>query len=140
MSARKLALLISVAILSPATTSHATPPVGLLDEAATASAVAIRLDPPDPPAPLSNEDIIRAVWPDNLEDRAVRIAYRESRLTNHVRTWCCFGLMQIHKIHLRWLGPLLGIWTVEQLYDPWLNAQAGYALYQRDGWSPWATS
>lgn len=117
----------------------ASTPVGvqLLDEAAVAREPAVRVAPPPAPPILSNEEIIRIVWPDNLEDRAVRIAYRESRFNCCVRTSCCFGLFQIHRIHLAWLGPLLGIYTTAQLYDPWLNAQAALALYERDRWGPW---
>lgn len=109
---------------------------------ATVTQPAVRLNPPAPPtsfgAPGDPEQAIRAAWPDNLEDHAVAIAMRESRLQPGVRTWCCFGLMQIHKQHLSWLCPQLGICTTDQLYDPTLNAQAAYALYQRDGWTPWS--
>lgn len=112
-----------------------TAPTHTLDEAATATVPAVRLDPPCDRDDV--ECVVRDVWPDNLEDRALRIAYRESRWQPHVRTWCCFGIMQIHKMHLAWLCPQLGICTTEALYDPRTNAEAGYALYLRDGWNPW---
>lgn len=83
--------------------------------------------------PSSVEAMIREVWPANLADRAVAIAYRESRFVPTVRTWCCFGVFQIHKIHLAGLG----LTSVEQLYDPRINIEAAYRLYQAAGWGPW---
>lgn len=124
----------------------------VIEAAASAAAPAVRLTPPAPPiseapAPvLSNEEIIRAVWPDELEDHAVAIAYRESRLNCCVRTFCCFGLFQIYwTTHRSWLVDL-GIVSVGQLYDPWLNARAALELYHRadvacascSGWDPWS--
>ena len=35
----------------------------------------------------------------------------------------------------------MGVHSVEDLYDPQLNAAAAYALYQRSGgWGPWAAT
>lgn len=115
----------------------APPPTTNTIAAATATALAVRLDPPEPPPPLvlTVEDMIRLVWPDNLEARALRIAYRESRYQCCVRTWCCYGIFQIHEQHLA----RLGLDNVQQLYDPMTNVEAAYRLYQLDGWSPWAT-
>lgn len=124
---------------------------------ATASTGAVRLNPPapavtQPSGPVTEDDIkqmIRDVWPDNLEDRAIQIGYRESRYVPTVRTWCCFGILQVHKQHLAWLCPLMGVCTTDQLYDPLTNIQAAYALYERvdeangdkgSGWSPWSIS
>lgn len=88
-----------------------------------------------PPPPRSVEDLIRAIWPDDLENRALQIAWRESRYQPGVTssTGCCHGVFQIHEIHLRWLHL-----TVDQLFDAETNIRAAYALYQRDGWAPWA--
>lgn len=82
--------------------------------------------------------IIRDVWPDDLEDEAIRIATRESNLTPTVRNFCCFGLFQVYySVHKTWLGAM-GITSPEMLYDPVTNAKAAYALYQRaGGWGPW---
>jgi LysM repeat protein len=84
------------------------------------------------------EAIIRYVWPDELENEAIRIATRESNLQPGVRNFCCFGLFQIYfNVHKSWLARM-GITSAEQLYDPLINAQAGYALYLRAGsWGPW---
>lgn len=107
----------------------------------TAQAPAAGSGDPPPPVPAADpgdvESIIREVWPDDLEDEAVRIAKRESSLVPTAKNSCCSGLLQIHKIHLAWLCPELGICSRDQLLDARTNAIAGYALYQRDGWGPW---
>jgi LysM repeat protein len=83
-------------------------------------------------------DIIRYVWPDELEDRAIQIATRESNLLPTARSSCCSGLFQIYySVHKGWLAGL-GITSAQMLYDPVLNAKAALALYQRaGGWGPW---
>ncbi len=84
------------------------------------------------------EAIIRAVWPDELEDKALVVANRESTLQPNVRNYCCFGLFQIYyETHKKWLADL-GVQSAEDLYDPQVNAYAAYVLYQRaGGWGPW---
>jgi hypothetical protein len=102
----------------------------------TASVPAVRLDPP--PAPAADpEQIIRDVWPDDLEDHAIAIATRESRLQPSARNACCWGLFQINwQAHHAWLAEI-GVTSASQLLDPSTNTQAALALYQRDGWRPW---
>jgi LysM repeat protein len=82
--------------------------------------------------------IISSVFPEDQRDTALAIAQRESNLKPGVRNSCCFGLFQINwNSHKSWLAGM-GITTPEQLYDPLVNAQAAYALYQRSGgWGPW---
>ncbi len=97
---------------------------------------------PKPPTRIYTKaqviQIIRDVWPDNLEDKAIAIATRESNLTPGVRNYCCYGLFQIYyKVHKGWLA-LIGITSASQLYDPRTNAYAAYVMYQRSGgWGPW---
>jgi LysM repeat protein len=83
-------------------------------------------------------DIIRYVWPDQLEDRAIQIATRESNLVPTARSSCCSGLFQIYySVHKGWLAGL-GITSAQMLLDPVLNSQAALDLYQRaGGWGPW---
>lgn len=83
-------------------------------------------------------DIIRSVWPDDLEERALEIAWRESNHRSNVNNWCCYGLFQIHwTAHRSWLAGF-GVTSASQLYDPTVNATVAYALYQRaGGWGPW---
>ena len=84
--------------------------------------------------------IIRDVWPDDLEDEAIRIATRESNLIPTVRNSCCYGLFQIYyTVHRTWLASI-GVTSAAQLYDPHVNASAALALYNKSGWGPWGVS
>jgi hypothetical protein len=111
---------------------------------ATPLAPAVRVDPPPSPAPpeCDAECVIRDVWPDQLEDRAVAIAWREARLQPQVinRNGDATGLFQIMwSVHRRWLCPQMGVCAQAQLQDARTNATAALALYDRDGgWGPWA--
>lgn len=91
-----------------------------------------------PAAPADVEAIIRSVWPDEIEERALEIAWRESTYVPTARNSCCYGLFQIYwNVHKGWLDDL-GITSVDQLYDPATNARAAYALYERaGGFGPW---
>ncbi len=82
--------------------------------------------------------IIREVWPDDLEERALDIAWRESNHRSNVNNYCCYGLFQIHwEAHRSWLATL-GVTSVSQLFDPVVNTNAAYTLYQRSGgFGPW---
>ncbi len=87
--------------------------------------------------PTEVEQIIRDAWPDELEDRAIAIARRESNLAPRAANFCCYGLFQIYyRWHKTWL-PSVGVTSAKQLLDPKLNALAAYKLYQRNGWGPW---
>lgn len=131
---------------APATTVKAATPKPA-PAPAPAPATTVKPTPtttPAAPAPKNNYtqaqviQIIREVWPDDLEEEAIRIATRESRLTPNVRNYCCFGLFQIYfSVHKRWLADL-GVTNAEMLYDPRVNANAALALYVRaGGWGPW---
>ncbi len=85
--------------------------------------------------------IIREEWPDELEERALKIARRESKFNPYavgIPNNCCYGLFQIYyRWHKTWL-PNVGVTSAEQLLDPRLNARAAYRMYQRNnGWGPW---
>jgi len=82
--------------------------------------------------------IIRDVWPDELEGRAIEIATRESSLVVTAKNSCCYGLFQMNwDSHKAWLAGL-GVSSPEQLFDATTNANAAYALYVRSGgWGPW---
>lgn len=85
------------------------------------------------------KQIIRDVWPDDLEERALEIAFRESRYVPTAQNFCCYGIFQIYwNVHKSWLADI-GITSDQQLFDPETNARAAYALYQRaGGWGPWS--
>jgi LysM repeat protein len=84
--------------------------------------------------------IIREIFPDRLEERAIAIAKRESQLNaaNINGSRCCLGLFQIHwSAHKSWLKNI-GITTPEQMLDARWNAKAAFALYKRsNSWSAW---
>jgi hypothetical protein len=98
-----------------------------------------RVDPPPPPpSPVSPEDVIRAVWPDDVEEHALAIAWRESRWTPTARNACCYGLFQInYGAHRAWLAAF-GVTSPADLLDAMTNARVALALYQSAGWGPWA--
>ena len=82
--------------------------------------------------------IIREIWPNRLEERALAIAKRESKLNAANVSWCCVGLFQLHwSAHKSWLARM-GITAPEQLLDARTNAEAALELYRRNsGWGPW---
>ena len=105
--------------------------------------VCVPQKPAEPPSYTSAEvvQIIRDIWPDELEERAIAIARRESKLEPGaigIPNNCCYGLFQIYfKWHKSWL-PMVGVTTPRQLLDPRLNAIAALEIYRRNGgWSPW---
>lgn len=105
--------------------------------AATAGAVAVRVNPPAPAPVTDVEGLIRAAWPDDSENEAVRIATRESRLQPGARNACCYGLFQLNFApHRAWLAAM-GITSAGQLLDAQTNINAALALYQAAGWQPW---
>jgi LysM repeat protein len=82
--------------------------------------------------------VIREVFPDHLENKAISLAKRESKLTATSYTWCCVGLFQINWwAHKLWLKTM-GVTKASQLLDARVNARAAYTIYKRSGgWSPW---
>jgi hypothetical protein len=119
---------------APATTAATSPPK---TQAPTTTAPPAAAPPPNTYSKADVEAIIRSIWPADLADEAVRIARRESNLVPTVRNWCCFGLFQIYfEMNKKTLNAV-GVTVAEQLYDPRVNAEAAYAIYQRSGWGPW---
>ena len=124
----------------PAATQPTSPPTS----APTTPPVTTQPPPPQPPSPANTyskaavAQIIRDVWPDTLEDEAIRIATRESNLVPTVKSYCCYGVFQIYfGVHKTWLNGL-GVTNAAQLYDPHVNATVALAMYNRSGWAPWA--
>lgn len=139
-----IALLAALALLVPADALRPASEAEYLriEQPATVYAPAVRVDPP---APCDVECVVRDVWPDELEERALRIAWRESRWQPDVinRNRDATGLFQIMwSIHRRWLCPDMGVCSQGDLLDARVNAEAALALYWRaDGsWAPWSTS
>ena len=83
--------------------------------------------------------IIREVFPDHLEGRAIELAKRESQLNAaNYNGGCCIGLFQLNwQSHKSWMKDI-GITRPEQLLDAHTNAEAALALYKRShSWSAW---
>lgn len=130
----------------PATTQPATTQPTATTPATTQPPPATATTAPattQPPAPLNTytkaqaAQIIRDVWPDDLENSAIAIATRESNLIPTAHNYCCYGLFQIYyNVHKTWLASI-GVTSAAQLYDPRVNATAAYALYRNNGWGPW---
>ena len=145
---RSICLPVGAATPAPPTTAAPAPSRAVTSNtSAPRSAVTTSVAPapattvPSRPAavPASQAvQIIRDVWPDDLEERAIQIAWRESNHKSNVNNSCCYGLFQIHwTAHKSWLASL-GVTSAVQLYDPTVNATAAYALYQRSGgFGPW---
>lgn len=126
---------------APTTTDPPTTPAPTTAAPATTPATTGDTTP-NTPAPSGGdvEAMIREIWPDDLEERALQIAWRESNYRPDVTSsiGCCHGVFQIHwEAHRSWLGQV-GITSRDQLFDARLNIQAAYTLYQRSGgWGPW---
>jgi len=82
--------------------------------------------------------IIRDVFPDALEKRALEIVQRESRTNAAAYNFCCYGLFQIHfQAHKSWLATI-GVTNPSQLLDAGTNARAALTLYKRsNSWAAW---
>ena len=123
----------------PVTTASKTTVPPTTTNAPTTTVATTQPPATSPPGPEGIKQIIRNAWPDDLEARALEIAYRESRYVPTAKNFCCYGIFQIYwNVHKSWLADI-GITNDQQLYDPATNARAAYALYQRaGGWGPWA--
>ena len=132
----------TVTTAAPAATAPSTspPPTAAPTTKATTTTPAPTTTVPVPPAAsrAEVEAMIREIWPDDLEDKALEIAWRESGYRSNVKNWCCYGLFQIHwSAHKSWLDDL-GVTSPAHLLDARTNIRAAYALYQRSGgWGPW---
>jgi len=98
--------------------------------------------PPPPPPPQTSWSegqiiqLIRDVFPDDIEEKAIAIAQRESRFDPNARNFCCTGLFQIYgDVHEKLINSLG--FRVDQLTDPLVNCVVALTLYQRSGWAPW---
>ncbi|MEM8620405.1 MAG: hypothetical protein AAGF73_11860 [Actinomycetota bacterium] len=98
---------------------------------------------PNSPGPGASPDqvkqVIRNIWPDELEERAIEIAWRESNwIPTADNGHCCHGVFQIYwTVHRSWLADF-GVTSLEQLYDPVTNTRVALEIYNRaGGWGPW---
>lgn len=147
-AAKKVA--VTTAVKKPVTTTAAKKPVATSPTKPVATTAkpkppvttAPKPAPAPPPAaasytPAQVEQIIRQVWPDDLEDHALAIAQRESKLVPTSRNYCCYGLFAIYYEAGKRLLNSIGVTSADQLLDPWINTRAAVAIYQAAGWTPW---
>jgi LysM repeat protein len=138
---------VTAALAAPVTQAPATTrPPATTQPPATTTAPVVTIAPPPTrgavvPAPAldaaSVEAIIREVWPDELEDHAIAIATRESKLNPSVHNWCCYGVFAIYFDMGKNFLPQMGITSSDQLLDARTNITAAYKLYTLAGWGPW---
>lgn len=91
------------------------------------------------PSSYSVEDIkqlIRATWPADQVEMALKVAQRESSYNPRDENFCCLGIFQIYyevnQSYVHRFG-----YTREDLFDPAANIRVAFALWQDRGWAPW---
>ena len=84
-----------------------------------------------------SEAIIREIFPDSQENRAVAIAKRESKLNAASYNYCCVGLFQIYFTAHRSTLAAIGITSAQELLDARKNTLAAFTIYKRSGWGAW---
>jgi hypothetical protein len=96
-------------------------------------------NPAGTPGPAEVEALIREIWPDDIEVRALCIAKKEARLRADLNNYCCYG---VFAIYFRWVADDLraayGVDEASDLYDARTNIALAYQLYLRGGWDPWS--
>ena len=131
--------------VAPSTTSAPTTTVAPTTVApstpapTTAPSTTVPSSPSTLASPEEVQRLIREIWPAELHEKALQVAWRESNYrANAYNGWCCYGVFQIYwTVHRSWLDDF-GINSTADLYDARKNITAAYALYQRaGGWGPW---
>lgn len=82
------------------------------------------------------EWLVRQTFPED-PDRAAGIAWRESRYQPGVSNGQYIGVMAIGSVTHAALIASMG-YTTADLYNAVDNLAVARALYERDGWAPWA--
>ena len=83
------------------------------------------------------QELIRQMWPADSVERALQVAYRESRYRSDAYNgWCCYGVFQINaSAHTRRLAAR-GLTTAD-LYDAKVNIEIAIDIFNDSGWGPW---
>ena len=112
--------------------------VGLLSASLLATPTSATAARPSCATPAMNKLALDAGWPAAQLPRVMRVMWRESRCQSNARNKWATGLMQIHRINLRWLSssPLHIVHRAE-LLSPMRNLQAAHAVWVRQGWAAW---
>ena len=83
--------------------------------------------------------MIREIWPDDIEVRALCIAKREAKLRADLNNWCCYGVFALYFEYVpKDLKALYGVDEASDLYDARTNIAIAYQVYLRGGWDPWS--
>lgn len=81
--------------------------------------------------------LIRATWPADSVDRALEVAYNESRYrSNAYNGGCCYGVFQINASAHAWRLKARGLGTAD-LFDAKVNIEIAIDIFQDSGWGPW---
>jgi len=112
--------------------------VGLLSASLLATPTPATATRPSCATPAMNKLALDAGWPAAQLPRVMRVMWRESRCQSNARNKWATGLMQIHRINLRWLSSSpLHIVHRGELLSPIRNLQAAHAVWVRQGWAAW---
>jgi len=96
-------------------------------------------NPPGTPGPAEVEAMIREIWPDDIEARALCIAKNEAKLRSDLSNYCCYGVFALYfKYVPEDLKQQYGVDEPTDLYDARTNIAIAYQIYLRSGWSPWS--
>ncbi len=123
----------------PATAAPTTAPAATAPPTTIKSTTTTQAPPPAPASTAQVQALIREIWPDELEEKALQIAWRESNYkATAFNGSCCYGVFQINwSSHKSWLAGY-GITSTNDLLDARKNITVAYAIYQRaGGWGPW---
>ena len=132
-----------------------TPPTEAAPQPAVAAAPETTSPPPPPPPPppapvvtdaprsVATTDevqaMIREIWPDDIEERALQIAYNEAKWRPDLNNWCCYGVFALYfKYVPADLKAAYGVDEPADLYDARTNISIAYQIYLRSGWAPWS--
>lgn len=105
------------------------------------------IPPPEPQPEVVQEPIAPVVASGSIEEmicntfgdqcqKALSVAWCESRYNpGTVGAAGERGIMQIHPVHIQYLGNYGLTW--DDMFDPAANLTYAYALYSSQGWGPW---
>ena len=121
---------------STTTTSTTLPaPLPPAPSSSTTAAPPAQVSAP-PNTSCSTQDLIRAIWPDDVEDWAIGIAWRESRCSNVQNSEGASGQFQLMiPLHSAFMVAVCGSadWA-----NPECNIRTALKLYEGVGKGPWA--
>ena len=81
--------------------------------------------------------LIRQIWPADSVDKALQVAYRESRYrATAYNGWCCYGVFQINGSAHLWRLQARGL-GIAGLYDAKVNIEIALDIFNDSGWGPW---